>query len=148
MTSYIGFDTKELERRDPIDEMKGFYSLIGASVHTADYKKTCKTYDKVLKECLESLELETPRRILGHSDLRKLIGVDATLQVEEKIINEMLTVIIGSRIYLMMIPPSKVPNIFMYKFEPRHRQSCLVPKDFMKYINPGFSHLCAWKYCD
>lgn len=146
MIPAVGFDSKELTRQSGLED-QGFFSSLGASVEVFDEKKFKNEYVNALHEVMEDYGLSGRRDVAKfYYFCRKLGSIEEASDLCEDFIDRIKGNIFKVNIYFTIIPPSKVPEIYMYNID--NQPASKPTKEFLRSLTPSYTHLCAWKYCD
>ena len=140
MASVVAFDSKEFNVKGVF---KDFFCPIGIGVRFDDEEAFQNAYSEAAAVSALRHRIRLNRRVFdSYSVARILGGLDSAADFYEGLIKELRAHIGFVHIFYTVIPPAKVPRIFVYEMQ----TEVVDPVDFLKEHKAGYVALCAWKY--
>jgi hypothetical protein len=138
--SVIAFDSKEFNVKGVL---KDFFCPIGIGVRFRDEADFNRDYCKAAAASASRHRIRMNRQVFDSYTLARVLGgLDSAADFYLGLIEELGPHIEYIHFFYTMIPPSRVPRIFVYEIQSEAQD----PVDFLREHKAGYVALCAWKY--
>jgi len=140
VSAIIAFDSKEFNVKGVF---KDFFCPLGMGVTIRDEHVFHEAYCKAIEASASRHHIKQKRPVFDSYTLARILGgLDSAADFYETLIGDLRPHIEHVHVFYTMIPPRKVPKVFMYGVQTEVRD----PVDFLKEHKAGYVVLCAWKY--
>ena len=141
----VAFDSKEFRRQGSAAGSQMFFAPLGIGVEIKDnsYKET---YVSAISELCREFGVRNTRKAIDSNTLQQTCGQARSITALEKFLEKVAPSIEAMTAYYMIISTINVPTIKMYGRDKAPEERPTV--EFLRFINPDFVHLCAWKYVE
>jgi len=140
VASVVAFDSKEFNVKGVF---KDFFCPIGVGVRFDDEEAFQNDYCEAVAASASRHRIRLNRRVFdSYSVARVPGGLDSAADFYEGLVKELRAHIGFVHVFYTVIPPAKVPRIFVYEMQ----TEVVNPVDFLKEHKAGYVALCAWKY--
>jgi len=142
MTNVVAFDSKEFNIPGKV---RDFFSSIGIGLKIRDRTGFQKAYRSLMIAEATKRNFNLKRSVFDSYTLTRLLGgQDSYHKFYSNIISELREYFEQMYVFYSIIPPSKIPRLFIYSEQTEVRN----PVDFLKEHKAGFVVLCGWKYSE
>lgn len=138
--SVVAFDSKEFNIEGVY---KDFFCPIGVGITFREEESFHRDYMRAVATSAATHKIRMKRPVFDSYTLARILGgPDSAAEFYGGLIKELAFHIEHVHFFYTVIPPSKVPRIFVYDIQSESRD----PVDFLKEQKAGYVALCAWKY--
>jgi len=132
----VGFDSKEFTRG-------GFFAPLGVGARI-EHDSFRNVYNTTMKELCSNFGIKTVRKVLDSNTIGQTLGRSKSIAALEFFFEKVESFIEEMFVFFCTLSTDKIPLVKMYGRDRNIKE--LPTVEYLRYMNPDFVHLCAWKY--